>query len=360
MNIPTSSVVSTKKWLSENTSRGEYQKVYDKEVLNFESPINHNSECKDEFDIYKNHSLKESFVVSLKYARVWSPDGNIISSDNKLLCDISREFYGGENNHRIYSQKELPPIENISGKVAVLSARCAKDNYFHWLFELMPRFHLISKSHFFTDFDYYLVSNLNYKFQKETLEILGIPKNKVISSIDYPHLRVQGLITSSLPPFDGCMSTWSCTFLRDLFFYKLKDYTPHKIPSKHVYISRRNCKVRKVLNEKSLKQVLSAYGFKEYILEELSLLDQVCLFSSSNIVISPHGAGLSNLVFCNPGTIVLELFPNIDRIEPVYWYLSNILKLNYYYMLSENTPNEDENLIINEYKVNSFLNDVFK
>ncbi|MDJ1175384.1 hypothetical protein [Roseofilum capinflatum] len=51
-------------------------------------------------------------------------------------------------------------------------------------------------------------------------------------------------------------------------------------------------------------------------------------------IVAPHGAGLSNLVFCSPGTQVIELFsPNY--VETHYWVLSQELDLDYYYLMGE-------------------------
>ena len=49
-------------------------------------------------------------------------------------------------------------------------------------------------------------------------------------------------------------------------------------------------------------------------LEDLEFRDQVALFRDAETVVAPHGGGLTNLVFCDPGTKVIELFPaaNID------------------------------------------------
>jgi hypothetical protein len=44
-------------------------------------------------------------------------------------------------------------------------------------------------------------------------------------------------------------------------------------------------------------------------LEGLPLLEQFRVFASARLVIAQHGAALANLVFCHPGTKVLEIFP---------------------------------------------------
>lgn len=65
----------------------------------------------------------------------------------------------------------------------------------------------------------------------------------------------------------------------------------------------------------------------------MSLLEQIQLFANAEIVIGPHGAGMANILFCDPGTKVVELFSrdmrnycmlNIAEIVGLdYWYLSD-------------------------------------
>ena len=67
----------------------------------------------------------------------------------------------------------------------------------------------------------------------------------------------------------------------------------------------------------------------------MSVLEQVAIFVNAEIVVSPHGSGLTNLVFCSPKTKVVELFsPNYLRTD--YWMISQQLKLQHYYLVGQN------------------------
>jgi hypothetical protein len=41
----------------------------------------------------------------------------------------------------------------------------------------------------------------------------------------------------------------------------------------------------------------------------LSVAEQIAAFRAARLVIGPHGAGLSNIAFCQPGSFVYELLP---------------------------------------------------
>jgi capsular polysaccharide biosynthesis protein len=59
------------------------------------------------------------------------------------------------------------------------------------------------------------------------------------------------------------------------------------------------------------------------------------------VVLAPHGAGLSNIVFCQPGTKVIELFAP-TYIPPCYRIISNICGLEHYYLIGELVEDKTE------------------
>ena len=56
------------------------------------------------------------------------------------------------------------------------------------------------------------------------------------------------------------------------------------------------------------------------------------LFRDAEIIIAPHGGGLANLVFCAPGTKVIELFPSVNI--DIFYRLAMQLQLDYRYVKS--------------------------
>jgi capsular polysaccharide biosynthesis protein len=78
---------------------------------------------------------------------------------------------------------------------------------------------------------------------------------------------------------------------------------------RRVYIDRSNATNRRIPNEPSLIERLRQRGFTIARLEELSLEHQIALFKGADMVVGLHGAGLTNIVFCQPGTVVYELVP---------------------------------------------------
>mgnify|MGYP001809771471 FL=1 len=52
------------------------------------------------------------------------------------------------------------------------------------------------------------------------------------------------------------------------------------------------------------------------------------------MIIAPHGAGLTNLVFCHSRTKVIEIFSPLYR-NRCYWLISNICDLAHYTLMGE-------------------------
>jgi capsular polysaccharide biosynthesis protein len=66
----------------------------------------------------------------------------------------------------------------------------------------------------------------------------------------------------------------------------------------------------------------------------MSVQDQAILFSTAEIVIAPHGAGLTNLAFCRAKTKIIEIFSPLYG-TPAYWILASKANLDYYYLIGK-------------------------
>jgi capsular polysaccharide biosynthesis protein len=67
-------------------------------------------------------------------------------------------------------------------------------------------------------------------------------------------------------------------------------------------------------DEDYLRVLLKSDGFGTYQFSELTVPQQISLFSQARMIVGVHGAGFSNLAFASKGTVVYELFSN--RYKP--------------------------------------------
>lgn len=105
-------------------------------------------------------------------------------------------------------------------------------------------------------------------------------------------------------------------------------------PQRRIYISRARAARRKLLNEKDVWPLLEEMGFEKVFMEELNFSEQVKLMQQSDIVVAPHGAAITNVLFCQPGTHVVEIadlsFPN-----PNFYALASAMGHHYWILNAE-------------------------
>jgi len=85
-------------------------------------------------------------------------------------------------------------------------------------------------------------------------------------------------------------------------------------PWRRVFISRKGATRRRLLNEGEVWPLLRGAGFERVRMEGLDFEAQVQLMAETQVLLAPHGAGLTNMLFCSAGTQIVELadlsFPN--------------------------------------------------
>ncbi|WP_276372042.1 glycosyltransferase family 61 protein [Chryseolinea sp. H1M3-3] len=285
------------------------------------------------------------FIVGIKDGRLYSYDAAnmaVISRENLLVEQVSFQWsndnvLSGKHNI-LFREKQFIAPKKYKGKVfSMLAGGGAITYYYHWVFDAIPKIFLLKQSGLFDEIDYFLVPNYIYPYQKEYLTHFGISPDKIINGEAVKHLEADELFVASYVRIDDHHPKWICDFLYNSFVRPKKNI----VRDKRIYIARGDAAVnRKVINESELIEMLKEYDFEIHYLSGLSVVEQADIFNSASLVVGAHGAGLSNLVFCEPGTKVLEFFP--DRyVRHLFYDLANKRGAEYHYLLcaSEGTAN---------------------
>ena len=103
---------------------------------------------------------------------------------------------------------------------------------------------------------------------------------------------------------------------------------PKERGQRRLLLSRASPHVRRVVNEDELLDALLPLGFERITLESLDVKSQARLFADAETVVAPHGAGLTNLMFCS-STGVVECFSSVGAHDSVYRRLAGLLGLPY-------------------------------
>jgi capsular polysaccharide biosynthesis protein len=100
-----------------------------------------------------------------------------------------------------------------------------------------------------------------------------------------------------------------------------------QVVNHRLYISRRKATLRRIVNESEIIPILEAHGFETVLCEDLSLAEQIGLFAKTTAVIGAHGAGLTNLIYCDPGSCVGEI--NTGRVFSHYLVMARQLDMHF-------------------------------
>jgi len=289
------------------------------------------------------------YVVSLKSGRVYvTDDANIafITADNHLVDELSFQWtretamLSGDKNS-IFRNRLFSRPRKYNGKVfSLLSGGGAIHYYYHWLFDSLPRLALLQASGLFSQIDYFLVPSTEHKFHREYLSHFGIKDDRIIDGRLFRHIQAESLVVSSYTRVQEHLPKWVCDFLYNRFTLRGKSPKQDKL----IYIGRGDAmRNRRVLNEPELIKAMLKLGFEVHFLASLSIAGQVHLFNSARMVVASHGGGLSNLVYSEPGTMVLEFFPD-NYVNHLFYDLCTKRGLKYRYLICESSTNfgEDE------------------
>lgn len=107
-----------------------------------------------------------------------------------------------------------------------------------------------------------------------------------------------------------------------------------------LYITRNEAKTRRVVNEKQLFEKLKLYGFQILNLSILKIEEQINAFANAEIIISPHGAGNTNIIFSKNAHLI-ELLPFDQNRLGHYCNLTAITGNFYYSVLGNKLYNND-------------------
>lgn len=248
--------------------------------------------------------------------------------DNKIIEGPSFQLRQG-NDHAIFNSnikdnivftKGTPrKLKNLDGSVlSLLTGGGGNNNYWHWMYDVLPRISLCSRSVDLKEIDYFLIPSLLQKFQRETLDCLNIPEHKRLPSEKFRHIKAKKLIMTDHPVAVTGNATlgiqnipfWIILWLKNNFL--TENIINNKKTKNKIYIDRTDKKSnhlpqRSINNEEEVKEYLIKHNFSMVKLHETNFIDQVNLFHNAECIIGLHGAGFGNIVFCKPKTKIIEL-----------------------------------------------------
>lgn len=203
--------------------------------------------------------------------------------------------------------------------------------YYHWLIEMLPR--LVGAEQYYQETGErptVLVPPQLPLWARSLLSIFTDGKYDV-TVLDEAAYTVNRLVLPTFPE----PSRGECSWIQSI----TTEYTPKPEFPNRIFISRESANRRRIKNKEALSAVLDEFDVEPVVLEELPVPDQIRLFKGVDLVVGPHGAGFSNVVFSDNPTL-LEIFGDIKKTT--FYRLAQILGHDYHHMRGQTTRNDIE------------------
>lgn len=246
-------------------------------------------------------------------------NGLHIENDVETIRENLRRVFGFKDT--LYSRHEFYSVAQTGTlrKPTILSTQVLLDVNYRWSGEYY---------HFFTE----VLPNAMYLAAKYPTAPILCKKSKFTEGL-FRWFGIQSAIVEHVPPLHsralalfaqcGNPSGETIALLRRVVESKLAFETTTGI------LIRRHG-TRFVENEEELfdqcKRVFPSLDW--VIFDHLSPEDTARLFSKAAVIVAPHGAGLTNMLFASKGIAIYEFMP-IDEPNICYWHLSEILGNTY-------------------------------
>ena len=267
--------------------------------------------------VYSNNDVRFVFQGAAGKGVFVNEDGEVI-----------HQFLGGDSS--IFESAESE--KRIKGKTFLLGRPNSKKFYYHWVVDDLARLGYLKDAGYRLDeFDNFLMMAEPNKWQAETLVKAGVDLNKIVVVTDLEADTCDEFFHIEAGNGMGLkMNRRIPSYLNSLFSHQSESEVKDRVK---LYVSRPKNGNRSIEGEEHYTQLLEQNGFTITTLDGLNVQEQVDLFRRADVVVAPHGGALTNLVYCRPGTQVVEIFGR--HVYPFYYGLSELCGLDYHAILED-------------------------
>lgn len=266
--------------------------------------------------------------------------------------NVWREYPNQWFHERYYWRYQYTrPRRDLDGVNMVF--RSPANNYYHTLIDNLPRLFWLERLASQHEHLRVLIPGKPYPWEDWFLKKL-LPGNAELFEVDPEYLwRAEYMVVG-----DYLSEQMSGALPRAYLDSFLQRVLPQRSRQRRhrIYISRRQAPGgRRILNEDAVRSMLQARGFEVHLLEALDIGQQIELFHDAEMVVAPHGAGLSNILFAEMIDLV-ELHP-AQEIMPHYCLMARALG-HRYHALSASEPGRHSSFAVDVGALALMLDDI--
>ena len=239
---------------------------------------------------------------------------------SSIKAIVDRPMPDGTRGHFLYEER-LGRVERISDEY-LLIANSDLPNFGHYMLDIVPLVHLGARMG---------VPMLTWTlrpWQRALIARLEV-RPGLIREIRPRTVFLEHAIVSNR--HSGVSSQNAHPQHKEAFSLILSNVRRHA-PSAHrpakILVCRGLRNSRNVRNRRAVIDALAALGFAAIQPEKLTFDEQAMLFSNAEFIVSEFGAAMANVMFCRPGTRIVEIIAE-GQHDPWSAHLCSMLELNY-------------------------------
>ena len=252
------------------------------------------------------------FVAEIPRGRVLGSACIAIAPPGIVLADVSPHPFVPASQHRgLTGAVWSPPPRRLRG-VAALLGGSGRQNYYHWLFDMIPRVESIREARDGAAVDHWIVPRSRLPVVDELLDRFGIDRRRVVRLGRGEQVECDLLLATSSPTPLGGPVARSIGFLRR----HLRDEQLNEAASRRRLLLQRGAS-RRIANLDELAATIADLRLEIVSTEGMSLATQMETFGNAELLVGVHGAGLSNAIAMFGDAALIEIVP---RWYPVACY----------------------------------------
>lgn len=194
-------------------------------------------------------------------------------------------------------------------------------NYAHFLSDVVPKLFLLEK---YTDLDCPILIGSTV-FEKSMVQYMM--NETSLSKLNWVKLSRPAKVKEL---YVACPMPWERAYWKRIKSFFIEEDVNSEL-QRALFINRSG--TRTILNFDEIKPILDDFGVEIFAPEKLDMRGQAQKYNESTHIIGIHGAGMTNILFCNHSTTkILELCSS-NRIGTQFYWLATCLGMKWDMML---------------------------
>jgi hypothetical protein len=267
-------------------------------------------------DTHREVLSRPQSLVPIERARIRETLGLVELPNGRVLLE-GNWWLPSMKEHPTYKKRIGFKRHRIRGDVYSLLAMWST-SYYHWFHDVLPR--LEAALPHLPQWTRFLINEHPAPWQLDTLAAYGIKGEDLEIQPTDARTRIERLWFATPAGQTGFGSQGLLKKVSD----RLRSHfrTPTEESPCGLYVSRSQSRCRRVVNECELLAEMPAEHFKKVHCEDFTIQEQIALFWNARWVLAPHGAGLTNIMFCETSTPVGEIHYAETVYNDHYWMLA--------------------------------------